>query len=192
MDQGISALISAGIGATGAAVAALVTVRLSLRGPLAQLHQQRAQFHKQGLADHVRVRRDARRSAYAAFAESFYTFMELVARTHETAETGDARAALALIQGEAAAVVRGQLLRARSVIAIEGPDYVTKAAEAVSDRVGIWMEMPLRIAGLSRQSLQFSDYASIEGGFHTAFREFTQAANRALDDEGAWPDPQGP
>lgn len=187
MDQGVSALIGAIIGSAGAAAAALITVRLSARSALAQLQQQRAQFDHQGRADHVRVRRDARRSAYAAFAECFYTFMEIVKRTHVTAETGDTRGALALIQGEAAAA-HTQLLRARSVISIEGPDYVTTAAEAVSDRVHIWMEMRLRIAGISRQSLGFSDYASIESGFHTAFRTFTEASNRALDDEGAWPD----
>lgn len=183
MDQGVAALIGAIVGAAGAAAAALVTVRLSARGALAQLRQQRVQFEQQGRADHVRVRRDARRGAYAAFAERFYTFMETAKRTHEIAETGDTRAALALIQGEATAA-HAQLLRARSVIAIEGPDYVTTAAEAVGDRVNIWMEMRLRIAGISRQSLRFSDYASIEAGFHTAFRAFTEASNRALDDEG--------
>lgn len=185
MDQGVAALVGAVIGAAGAAAAALVTVRLSLRGVLTQLQQQRAQFEQQGLADHVRVRRDSRRGAYAAYAACFYTFMEIVARIHEIAETGDTRAALALINGEAAAA-HAQLLRARSVISIEGPDYVIAAAEAVGDRVHIWMEMPLRIAGVSRQSLRTSDYASIETGFHTAFRAFTEASNRALDDEGSW------
>ncbi|MEV7234250.1 hypothetical protein AB0N06_09725 [Streptomyces sp. NPDC051020] len=187
MDQGVAALIGAIIGAVGATAAALITVRLSTRGALAQLQQERVQFERQGLADYVRVRRDARRGAYAAFAECFYTFMEIVKRTHETAESGDTRGALALIQGEAT-VVHGQLLRARSVISIEGPDYVTTAAEAIGDRVHIWMEMRLRIAGISRQSLGASDYASIESGFQTAFREFTEASNRALDNEGAWPD----
>ncbi|MFF0446619.1 hypothetical protein ACFYT4_09435 [Streptomyces sp. NPDC004609] len=183
MDQGVAALIGAVIGAAGAAVAALVTVRFSVRGLLAQLRQQQEQFEKQGAADHVRVRRDSRRGAYAAFAECFYTFSDIVRRTHETAETGDTRAALALFQDEAAAA-HSQLLRARSVVAIEGPAYVAAAVEAVCDRVTIWMEMRLRIAGVSRQALGFADYASIEAGFHTAFRAFTDASNRALDDEG--------
>ncbi|WP_143064649.1 hypothetical protein [Streptomyces colonosanans] len=187
MDQGVAALIGAIIGAAGAAAAALITVRLSARGALAQLQQQRMQFEQQGLANHVRVRRDARRGAYAAFAECFYTFMDNVKRTHEIAETGDTRGALALIQVEAA-TAHGQLLRAFSVISIEGPDYVTAAAEAVGDRVHIWMEMRLRMAGISRQSLGASDYASIESGFQTAFRAFLEASNRALDDEGVWSD----
>ncbi|MFF3327782.1 hypothetical protein [Streptomyces sp. NPDC002889] len=185
MDQGVAATIGALIGAVGAVVAGLITVRLSLRGALAQIHQQQAQFRQQGLADHVRVRRDARRSAYVAFAECFYTFIEIVKRAHEIAETGETRAALALIQDEATGA-DAKLLRARSVVSIEGPDDVTTAAEAVADRVRIWLEMRLRIAGVSRQPLHFSDYASIETEFHTAFRAFTQAANRALDDEGTW------
>jgi hypothetical protein len=187
MDQEVAALAGAVIGAAGAAVAAVITVRLSLRGTLAQLRQQHVQFEQQGRADHVRARRDSRRGAYAAYAECFHAFMEIVKRTHETAEAGDARAALALIRGDASDA-HGQLLRARSVISIEGPDYVISAAEAVGDRISIWMEMRLRIAGISRQSLRFSDYASIEAGFQSAFRTFTEASNRALDDEGAWSD----
>ncbi|MFJ6919195.1 hypothetical protein ACIQUX_35230 [Streptomyces sp. NPDC101133] len=187
MDQGVAALVGAIVGAVGATAAALITVRLSARGALAHLQQQRVQFDQQGFADHVRVRRDARRGAYAAFAEHFYTFMDIVKRTHEIAETGETQAALALIQVEAAAA-RGQLLRALSAISIEGPNSVTAAAEALGDRVHIWMEMRLRIAGIARQSLGASGYASIEAGFQTGFRAFTEASNRALDDEGAWTD----
>ncbi|MEU8709960.1 hypothetical protein [Streptomyces sp. NPDC048565] len=90
--------------------------------------------------------------------------MDIVKRTHEIAETGDTRGALALIQVEAAAA-HGRFLRALSVISIEGPSSVTTAAEAIGDRVHIWMEMRLRIAGISRQSLGASGYASIETGF---------------------------
>ncbi|MET9650795.1 hypothetical protein ABZZ44_11075 [Streptomyces sp. NPDC006460] len=184
MDQGVAALVGAVVGAAGATAAALITVRSSARGVLAQLQQQSAQFTRQGLVDQVRTRRDARRVGYAAFAECFYGFMETVGRAHEVAEAGDAASALALIK-EDGSDAHGRLLRARAVLAIEGPPYVTAAAETVADRIHIWMELRLRIAGVSRQSLGAAEYASIESDFRTDFRTFTEACNRALDDEGS-------
>jgi len=192
MDDAVSALIGSLAGAAATAAASLVAVRAAVRGELARLRQEHAQFDQQGRADHVRVRRDARRAAYAGFAEAFYGVMELVTEAHETSEAGETRAVLDLIQSEAAAAAHGRLLRARSVIAIEGPDYVVREAEAVTERVNIWLKMPLRIAGISRTPLQGADHASIESGFHTAFQDFTQAANRALDDEGSWSRPDVP
>lgn len=44
--------------------------------------------------------------------------------------------------------------------------------------------MHLRIAGVSRQWLETSGYASMEPGFHTVYCAFTQAWNRALGDVG--------
>jgi hypothetical protein len=189
MDAGLSALIGSLAGAAATAVAGLAAMRSGVRGELARLRQEHEQFDVQGRADHVRVRRDARRAAYAGFAEAFYGVMELVTEAHEISEAGDARAVLDLIQSDACAAAHGRLLRARAVIAIEGPDDVIAEAEAVTERVNIWLKMPLRIAGISRTALQVADYASIESGFHAAFRSFTRAANRALDDEGTWARP---
>ncbi|MFE1232009.1 hypothetical protein [Streptomyces sp. NPDC059442] len=71
MDQGVAALVGAVVGAAGATAAALITVRSSARGVLAQLHQQSAQFTRQslGAAEYASIEFDFR-TDFRAFTEA--------------------------------------------------------------------------------------------------------------------------
>ncbi|MFF5001532.1 hypothetical protein ACFY3G_01780 [Streptomyces phaeochromogenes] len=126
MDAGLAALLGAAVGTLGTSGAALVTGFLG-----------RGQARMQLRAEHARLLREPRRSAYVAFSQCF---QEVHALHAEAAKSASAAAEAGepdrgrLLRDANSAYVRagerlyGELQQRQSAVVVEGPPAVTAAA----------------------------------------------------------------
>ena len=189
MDAGLAALLGAAVGALGTGGAALVTGFLG-----------RGQARMQLRAEHARLLREPRRSAYVAFAQCFQEVHALHAAAAKSAsaatEAGEPDRGRLLREADGAYEqagerLHGRLQRLQSAVAVEGPPGVTSAALGAEDALLAsrtelyrWIRQLERGAPAEERE-RAADDALL--AVHQALVPFLNAASAALADDGLSP-----
>ncbi|MDN3026433.1 hypothetical protein [Streptomyces sp. S.PB5] len=201
MDAGLAALLGAAVGALGTGGAAAVTGLLG-----------RGQARTQLRAEHVRLLREPRRSAYVAFAQCFQEVHALhseaarsaasAAVTGTEAEAGTAagtagpdRDRLLTLAEEAYARagerLHGELQSRKSAVTVEGPPALTAAAFEAEGALLVSRGEVYRWIRTLRQGTATADHERAAEdallAVHHPFVTFLNAASAALADDGLGP-----
>lgn len=186
MDAGLAALLGATVGALGTGGAAFVTGSLGRRQARMQLR-----------AEHVRLLREPRRSAYVAYAQCFQEVHALQAEAAKCAsEAADAQEPHRgrLLRDADSAYARagerlhGELQQRQSAVTVEGPPPVTAAALEAEGALLIARGdvhryiRNLEDGNLADEHERAADDALL--GVHQPLVRFLNAASAALADDG--------
>ena len=189
MDAGLAALLGAAVGALGTGGATLVTGFLG-----------RGQARMQLRAEHARLLREPRRSAYVAFTQCFHEVHALHAEAAKAAsaavEAGEADRGRLLRDADDAYVragerLRGELQQRESAVTVEGPPAVTAAAFKAEDsllasRIALYRW----IRHLERGATMEDHERAAENALlavHQPLMWFLNAASAALAEDGLIP-----
>ncbi|MGA5506211.1 hypothetical protein [Streptomyces umbrinus] len=186
MDAGLAALLGAAIGSLGTGAAALVTGLLG-----------RGQTRMQLRAEHARLLREPRRSAYVAFTQCFQEVhalhTEAAISASAAAEAGEPdRGRLLRDAGgtyeRAGERLHGELQQRQSAVTVEGPPVVTTAAFEAEDallasRVELsrWIRQ-LEHGATAEDHERMADDALL--AVHQPLVRFLNAASAALSEDG--------
>ncbi|WP_143144993.1 hypothetical protein [Streptomyces humi] len=189
MDAGLAALLGAAVGALGTGGAALVSGVLG-----------RGQARMQLRAEHARLLREPRRSAYVAFVECFQEVHALHSEAARSAaaamEAAEPERATLLSDADTAYARAGERLHGRlrqlqSAVAVEGPPGVTTAALDAEDALYAsrtelyrWLRQ-LERAAPAEERERAADDALL--AVHQPLTRFLNAASTALSHDGLSP-----
>lgn len=189
MDAGLAAVLGAAVGALGTGGAAVVTGLLG-----------RGQARTQLRAEHARLLRESRRSAYVSFAQSFQEVLALHAKVAQSAsaaveaEEPDRSRLLSDADGaytQAGEQLHSELQQQQSAVLVEGPPALTAAAfEAESALLASRVELYRWIRGLERGAATEAQERAAEDALlavHQPLVRFLNAASTTLADDGLTP-----
>ncbi|MFD1828558.1 hypothetical protein ACFSJS_02620 [Streptomyces desertarenae] len=190
MDAGLAALLGAAVGALGTGGAALATGLLG-----------RGQARTQLRAEHVRLLREPRRSAYVAFAQCFQEVHALhseavksASEVMEAEEPDRSRLLDAADEAYARAGERlhGELQLRQSAVTVEGPPALTAAAFEAEGALLVSRAEVYRWVRVLRQGTATEEHERAAEdallAVHHHIVSFLNAASAVLADDGLGPD----
>jgi hypothetical protein len=186
MDAGLAAVLGAAVGALGTGGAALLTGLLG-----------RGQARTQLRAEHVRLLREPRRSAYVAFAQSFQEVQALHAEAFKSASAaaGTAEPDRSTLLDEADRLyaqagdkLYGEFQQRQSGVTVEGPPPLTAAAFTAENALLTFRgELHRLIRGLRRGPAADELERAAEDALlavHPPLVRFLDVASGTLADDG--------